>query len=395
MSQSSARLAIVTTHPIQYYAPFFRFLAQNCSMQLKVYYTWSQSKAGNTFDRDFGRTIGWDIPLCEGYDYEFIDNVARKPGIDHFLGIDNPLLLNSIEEWKPSAILIIGWNFKSHLSAMRHFKGRLPVLFRGDSTLIDEKPGLRKRLRRIFLTWVYKHIDYALYVGKLNKDYFRAHGLKESQLRFVPHAIDNDRFGEGDGAAIQEAVALRRNLGMGEKDIVFLFAGKMEPKKDPFFMLRLANKLTSKELRFLMVGNGKLEQELKKQAKADSRIIFLDFQNQQRMPVIYRMGDIFVLPSKGPGETWGLAVNEAMASSRPVIVSNKVGCAPDLVQENETGWVFNVGDEGELTMIHLLPEKISDVGLLRDLGRQSLTKVQQYSYKVAANNLMQLMESLN
>ncbi len=64
------------------------------------------------------------------------------------------------------------------------------------------------------------------------------------------------------------------------------------------------------------------------------------------MPILYRLGNVFCLPSKGPGETWGLAVNEAMASSRPVIVSNKVGCAADLVSEGANGYLFNYNDKG-------------------------------------------------
>jgi hypothetical protein len=74
------------------------------------------------------------------------------------------------------------------------FQGKVPVLFRGDSTLLNEQPGVRKKVRRIFLRWVYKHIDHALYVGTNNKQYFLTHGLKEHQLHYVPHAIDNERF---------------------------------------------------------------------------------------------------------------------------------------------------------------------------------------------------------
>ena len=166
------RLAIVTTHPIQYYAPLFRLLTKEPGMELKIFYTWSQTQKGPKYDTDFGKMIEWDIPLLDGYSYEFVENVAADPGVHHFRGIDNPALNNKITEWGPDFLLVIGWNFKSHLSCMRYFKGKIPVLFRGDSTLLDEKPGLKKILRRIFLKWIYRHADYALYVGKNNHDYF-------------------------------------------------------------------------------------------------------------------------------------------------------------------------------------------------------------------------------
>ena len=82
----------------------------------------------------------------------------------------------------PDFLMVIGWNFRSHLGSMRYFKGKIPVCFKGDSTLLDEKPGLKRKLRRIFLRWVYSKVDYALYVGKNNHDYFRIHGLRENQL---------------------------------------------------------------------------------------------------------------------------------------------------------------------------------------------------------------------
>jgi glycosyltransferase involved in cell wall biosynthesis len=388
------RLAIVTSHPIQYYAPFFRLLAKEPGIELKVYYTWSQSQQGAKFDRDFGKMIDWDIPLLDGYQHEFVNNKAKDPGVHHFNGIINPDLNNKITEWNPDFLLIIGWNFRSHFACMRYFKGRVPVLFKGDSTLLDEKPGLKKILRRIFLRWVYSKVDYALYVGKNNHDYFYKHGLRENQLYFLPHAVDNKRFNGPDNYEF-DAKQWRRELGIGDGDLVVLFAGKLEPKKDPDFMLRLAKNLPDPRLKMIIVGNGKSEDELKMKGSKDNRIIFLDFQNQQKMPLVYRLADIFVLPSRGPGETWGLAVNEAMACKRPVIVSSKCGCVPDLVEENITGWVFEPGEEGDQKIKDLLNRILDKRSLLDSMGDQAWQKLQPYSYPKAIEKIKQLLENIN
>src|SRR5579875_1397644 len=199
------KLAIIATHPVQYNAPWFRLLAQKTSLQIKVFYTWSQSSQGAKYDPGFGKTIEWDVPLLEGYEYVFVDNIAKDPGSHHFKGVNNPTIIKDIEQWQPDALLVIGWSYKSHLACMRYFKGRVPVLFRGDSTLLDEKPGIKRWMRRLFLTYVYSFVDHALYVGTNNKNYFLAHGLKERQLHFVPHAIDNNRF--GNAAAYYEKAA--------------------------------------------------------------------------------------------------------------------------------------------------------------------------------------------
>jgi glycosyltransferase involved in cell wall biosynthesis len=331
------RLAIVTTHPIQYNAPWFKLLAAESGLSIKVFYTWEQSQKNEKYDPGFGKVIGWDIPLLEGYDYTFVKNIAPQPGSHHFKGIDNPTLISEIEQWGADSVLVFGWPFKSHLACLRYFKGKIPVLFRGDSTLLDEQQGIKKLLRRMFLRYVYRHIDYALYVGTNNKAYFRAHGLKEKQLCHVPHAIDNDRFSQPDDKYTIEADIWRAELQLADDNFVLLFAGKLEAKKDPGFMLQLAKALQAPHYRFVIAGNGPMEQQLKEAAVHDKRIIFIDFQNQQQMPVLYRMAHVFILPSKGPGETWGLAINEAMACGRPVVSTTLTGGAIDLINNNRTG----------------------------------------------------------
>jgi glycosyltransferase involved in cell wall biosynthesis len=386
------RLAIVTTHPIQYYAPLFRLLASEPEIDLRVFYTWSQTQLGTKYDRDFDKMIEWDIPLLDGYSFEFVNNSAKDPGVHHFNGIINPELNIRIREWNPDFLLMIGWNFRSHLSCMRYFKGRIPILFKGDSTLLDEQPGTKRILRRIFLKWVYSKVDYALYVGKNNRDYFYKHGLKENQLVFVPHAVDNNRF-KGTGIFDVEAKQWRGELGLKDDDLVLLFAGKLESKKDPDFMIRLAEKLQDPRLKLIIVGNGKLEEELKVRASTDKRIVFLPFQNQQKMPLVYRIGDIFVLPSRGPGETWGLAINEAMACNRPVIVSSKCGCAPDLVDEGITGWVFEPGEEGDLNINKTIREILRDRTILESMGENAWQKLQTYSYPIVVEKIMDLLKN--
>jgi glycosyltransferase involved in cell wall biosynthesis len=225
---------------------------------------------------------------------------------------------------------------------MRHFKGKLPVWFRGDSTLLDEPKAfsVKKIFRRIFLSWVYKHADKAFYVGTNNKNYFKAHGLRQNQLIYAPHAVDNGRFLDLSGEKEKKAQKWRSDIGFSKEDYVLLYAGKLELKKNPFFLIDLSNKLLGDKYKFLIVGNGKLEKKLKIASKNDKRFIFLNFQNQSQMPIVYRLADFFILPSIGPGESWGLALNEALACGTKVLASNKCGGTIDLISETN-GLVFN------------------------------------------------------
>jgi glycosyltransferase involved in cell wall biosynthesis len=392
MTKPTLRLAIVTTHPIQYNAPWFRLLAADSQVEPMVFYTWSQSAAGAKYDPDFGRQIEWDIPLLDGYAYKFVNNTARKPGSHHFSGIVNPGLIKEIEQWGADAILVFGWNFRSHLQCLRHFHGKVPILFRGDSTLLDEVAGLRTSARRIFLKWVYRHIDYALYTGSNNREYFSIHGLKNDQLVFAPHAIDNDRFSANEPRLAAEALAWRRQLGIRDEDIVLLFAGKFETKKNPAFLLELARAIGDPRLKIVLVGNGVLEDQLRSAAAADTRILFLDFQNQQKMPVVYRLGDLFILPSRGPGETWGLAVNEAMACGRPVLVSSKTGCAVDLVKNTRNGIVFDPDDCR--SCVDLLSQLLANRDRLKPMGDRSKEMIGHYTFQTIIDSIHSVMNKI-
>ena len=297
------RLAIVTTHPIQYYAPLFRLMQKRNAIELKVFYTWGSAVLRNKYDPGFNQAIEWDIPLLEGYEYEFCENISVEPGSHHYKGIDNPHLIRSILEYRATHILVLGWNFKSHLKLLRYFKGKIPVLFRGDSTLLDQPHGFSFKglARKLYLNWVYGHVDVALYVGSANKAYFKNAGLKEGQLVFAPHAIDNMRFADADGTYEAEAILWRKQLNIKTEELVFLFAGKFEEKKSPAALIRAFKQIKLPHARLLMIGNGELETALRQEAALDDRIIFLPFQNQSRMPVVYRLGNVYVLPSSGPG----------------------------------------------------------------------------------------------
>jgi glycosyltransferase involved in cell wall biosynthesis len=124
-----------------------------------------------------------------------------------------------------------------------------------------------------------------------------------------------------------------------------------------------------------------MEGDLIADAGDHTRVHFLGFQNQSRMPVVYRLGDIFVLPSRGPGETWGLAVNEAMACGCPVIVTSRVGCAPDLV-DRTNGRVVPPDDADALA--HGLNELLASQDQLQPMRHRSAKRIKDWSIDVAA-----------
>jgi len=345
------RLAFVVSHPVQYYVPLYRRLAQREDISIKVFYTWHQG-ATAVNDSGFERAIQWDVPLVDGYDHELVPNEARRQGTHRFLGLRNPSLVDRLLDWNPDVVHVTGYAWLAHLLCLRTLhRRRIPVLFRGDSHLLDEpRRGARWWMKRAALYTVYSWPAVCLYVGQANKAYYKAFGVPAGRLRYCPHSIDTGRFCEPAERLESEARAWRDELGLNKGQLVLLYAGKFEHKKRPLELMRAVREFAPAHVTLVMVGAGELETEVRAlAARNPERFYVLPFQNQSRMPLVYRIGDLCILPS-GHGETWGLAVNEALACGRPVIVSDKVGCAADLV-ERDCGWVFPSEDWRELGRI--------------------------------------------
>jgi len=371
------KLAIITTHPIQYNAPFFKLLSAGNKVQARVFYTWGRAVLEKKYDPGFNKTIEWDIPLLEGYDYEFLENTSKDPGSHHFNGIINPAILTRINEFGPDVVLVYGWKFKSHLQVLRHYKNKKPVWFRGDSVLLNERPGFKSFVKGMVLNWVYKHIDVAFYAGTNNRIYFEKSGLQPAQLTAAPHAVENERFGNSPGRYREGAAGFREQLKIGSNDLVFLYAGKLIPTKDIGTLIKAFARIKKMGVHLVIVGNGPEEASLKAKMAVVSNLHFLDFQNQAIMPAVYHLCDIFVLPSVG--ETWGLSVNEAMAAGKAILVSDRCGCAIDLVKNGENGYIFKAGDEQDLFEKMLL---LTETGSqLKQMQGNSFVMIGEYTFR--------------
>ena len=336
------RLAIVLSHPTQYYSPWFRWMGTHTRLDFRVFYLW---EFGVTEQRDpqFGARFKWDVDLLSGYDHEFVPNVAHDPGTHRFNGLHNPELDARLRAWHPDAVLLFGYAWRPHLGLIR--RPPAPLIFRGDSHLIGHSPSWLKRcvLRRVFarfaaITWV----------GQANRDYFLTFGVPETRLHFAPHCVDADRFVR-DAACVATAKRLREELDLGGRKVV-LFAGKLLPAKQPGALLEAFLRLAPADYALVFVGDGPERAALETRAATQPGCVvrFLPFANQTEMPSRYALADLFVLPSRGLYETWGLAVNEAMHLGVPCLVSDRVGCQRDLVTEGETGWVFPATDSSAL-----------------------------------------------
>jgi glycosyltransferase involved in cell wall biosynthesis len=378
------RLAFVTSHPIQYYAPLFRTLAQR--LDLVVFFAHranpsDQARAG------FGIEFEWDINLLSGYTHEFLHNVAIQPAIDRFSGCNTPEIGKCFQEGRFDAVLVQGWYLKSFLQAVIAGKRlRIPVLARGDSHLDEPRSVLTRAAKSVVYPAFLRLFDAALYVGERSRAYWRRYGYPSSRLFFSPHCVDTAWFAAR--ATSQARADLRARLGIEARTKVVLFAGKLVDSKRPMDVVAAAARLRAEGwgVCVLVAGAGPLEGELSAAARTVGvPFHLLGFCNQTAMPQAYAAADVLVLPSDGR-ETWGLVANEALACGCPIVLSNVVGSAPDLAADCSAGRVFTMGN------VVALADAIADLLNHPPAPHQIAAKSAAYSLEHAADGILEAAE---
>ena len=423
------KLAILTSHPIQYQTPLFQLLAKQPEIDLTVYFCWDFGVSEPTYDSGFGKEIKWDISLLEGYKYKFLKNYSFKPS-SKFWGQVNPGIIkelilgtsdvhningnfgtSDVQLKKTNAILTYGWNsFSNWLAFLTAFLKKIPVFLHAENPLNQEllKPKWKIKIKKIVLGWLFKRISAFLYIGEENKKFYQYYGVPEDKLFFAPYAVDNKRFIEARKSLSKNRKLLRKELRIDEKDIVILFVGKLIYKKHPFDLLRAYELLNMgksdlpninvnvrrsdfQKFNLIFVGDGILRPELENYVKEYNlkNVHFTGFKNQTEIPKYYALSDILVLPS-GVGETWGLVVNEAMCFGLPIIVSGVVGCGPDLVKHGENGYIYPVGNIEKLT--DYLEDLIKNPEKRKSFGKKSFEIIQEYTYEKDIKGILEALK---
>ena len=364
------RLAILTSHPIQYQAPLFRKLAAAPEAELLVIFR--KKLQGGYFDKEFDRKIVWDVPLLNGYRSIFL-NFPWSVG-------------SVLRKEKPNVLIVYGWNAFSNWQAIWFAVCRkIPFFIYGESPLNQEilKKNILWLFRKPLLRFLFQKAAGCFYIGEENRKFYEHFGVPREKLFFTPYAVENERFVHS--VVGSKKLEIRKRLNINKDDVVILFVGKLIPKKRPSDLLKAYELLvTDHELKIiphlLFVGDGLLRGGLEKYSSGHNlkNVHFIGFKNQTELPLYYATSDIFVLPS-GMGETWGLVVNEVMCLGLPIIVSDVVGCGPDLVYHGRNGYIFPVGDTEELAMV--LFGLIKDQSLRKKFGEESSKIIKNYSYK--------------
>lgn len=388
------RIAIIATHPIQYQAPWYRALAESSEIEAEVFFC-HKATPQEQADAGFGVTFDWDTSLLEGYPHRFMSNVAKIPTIATFAGLDTPEIKEIIARMRYDAVVVHGWNYKAAWQAIRTcWQTKTPIMVRGDSHLLTYRHPLKKKLKRLVYRKFIPKFDACLAVGELSRDYYLYYGARADRVFIVPHVIDERSFKSDMAYLSERRKVLRGQWQLEDGAAVFLFAGKFIEQKRPLDFLRAIRIAVTSGVPImgLMVGDGPLRGACEKYAvEKKIPVHFTGFLNQSEIASAYIASDVLVMTSEG--ETWGLVVNEAMICGRPCVVSDAVGCWPDMILPGETGAVFPKGDVGALGT--LMVELSIDQPRLKVMGNKARDRSHMFSVESAVNGLVQAVTAVS
>jgi glycosyltransferase involved in cell wall biosynthesis len=385
------RVACLVSHPIQYQAPLFRYIAARPGIELTVFFL-SDLSVHAYRDSGFGVDVKWDVPLLDGYRHEFLPRVGSWSGLSFWRPWTFGLRAR-LRRGRFDALWVHGYAHRGCLAGIAAAKSlNIPVMLRGESNLLSETDdALKLGVKRIAMPALLRTCDAVLAIGRLNREYYLHYGVEPGRIFPMPYAVDNEFFRTAAERARPDRERLRAELGLQPGRPVILFASKMQPHKRAADLLEAYAQLSS-DAHLVFTGDGEERAKLERRAhelKLDS-IRFIGFRNQSELPSLYDLCDLFVLPSEH--EPWGLVVNEAMNAGKPVIVSDRVGAGPDLVEDGVTGSVYRTRDIDALT--DCLRRLIDSPEHRAAMGARALEQVSRLDFAADRDGLLAALDSI-
>ncbi len=388
MRRDPVRLAHIVSHPIQYFAPLYRELADRAEVDLTVYFC-SDRTAGAFQDPGFGRVVQWDTPLLEGYRWRILPSARGAPIPHGFAWRPNIDVVREVASGAYDALWVHGYMHATTWLAVAAARARgMTVLLRDEQTLLDRRPAHRVALKEGPLRALFASCA-GLYIGEQNRRYLLRYGMPERRLFFAPYCVDNAFFRREERTLRPKRDEIRRSLGVEDDAPVVLFTGKLIEKKQPLRLIEAFGRVRRTRPCWLLVaGDGPLRAIAETLARENGipGVRFLGFLNQSELPRAYVAADLFVLPSSRQ-ETWGLVVNEAMNFGLPLVVSDRVGCAADLVEEGRNGFI--VPHTSTDALAEAIARLVDDADLRQRFGRRSRARVGLYSVERAADGIVE------
>lgn len=381
---------VLCSHPVQYMSPVLRRLAQHPQVDLRVGYC-SLRGAKATYDPEFAATVKWDVPLLEGYEWTEIPN--QGSGSESFFGLCNFGIWKLIRRGQFDAIICLTGYIRASFW-IAFFAARATgtaFLFGTDANSLAPRDSRSWKILAKKLLWprLYSLADQVVVPSTASYDLMRNLGISEARITLTPYSVDNDWWIEQSSRVDRAAVL--RSWSIAPEASVILFCAKLQPWKRPLDLLRAFALAAVPGSALVFAGEGPLRSQLETEAISlgiAERVHFLGFVNQSQLPFIYTASDLLVLPSEY--EPFAVVVNEASCCGCPVIASDRVGAALDLIAPVNPSFIYPCGNVEALAQV--LKGALADPVVLTKYGRASRQRMETWSIR---ENIVGTVEAIS
>ncbi len=378
------KLAIITTHPIQYQIPLFKIL-KKFGIEAYVFFASRHGMSLKNKDPEFLKKIKWNNEKYSLSGYRSFFSKNQKRNIDDFkLSFDE--IENKLKKEKFEHILILGWNNLHYLKSFYYaLKLNIKIILRVETNLKSQVNIFKKIIKFIFLRFLFKNITYFLSIGKLNRQFYLSHNIHQKKIFPAPYFVDNKFF----SLKITKN-NIKKKFRLEDKKII-LFVGKLIDRKNPIEFLKLAKQYQTKtNYHFIIIGDGYLKKDCKNFIKKNrlENVSLKGFVNQRELRKYYKMSELMIVTSLY--ETWGLVINEAFCFQVPVICTSKCGAAKDLIINGKTGYTYKSGNLNQLK--NRLKFILNDKKLRKKMSLNIKNHIKKYSIVKTVESLLKIFD---
>ena len=365
------RVAVVSPEPTPYRSPLLDRVAAHPDVDLTVIYA-ARTVAGRT----------WTVE--PQHHAVFLDGVT-VPGLRDVFRHDYPVtpgIWRALREAQPDCVVVSGWSTFASQAAIGWCRARhVPYLLLVESHDAGPKPGWRRRVKETVVPPVVRGAASVLVTGSLAAESMRALGAAPTRIRVFANTVDVERFGEEARELEGRRTELRERFNLSEDDVVVLTVARLAPEKGIDTLVHAA---ASAGLPILAVGEGPERARLERFAgELGVRATFTPLPWESVVQA-YAAADVFALLSRH--EPWGVVVNEAAACGLPLVLSDRVGAAGDLLRDGENGMLVPPDDVDAAA--DALRRLAGGPELRRSMGTRSRELAAGFGYEPSVENLV-------
>jgi len=325
------------------------------------------------------------VPVLSGYPYRFIRNLARHDSRG-FWSRNNPAMVPYIFCNKSRYVLIHGYDtLSSWYVYFAALWSRKIIIWRGET--IESKEGgwtLTKFIKALVLPLYFRGCSTVLYSCISNYECLEKYVPKHKLVSF-PCAVDNDFFQKNRIEDADELRELRLENGLPEDHMVIASCSRLTKRKRIDLNIKAIAKMRDRNVSLLLIGDGPERETL--QAMANSlgvNVVVTGFVGQVKVAKLFSVVDVFVLLSSYDASP--KALNEAMSFPIPLVVSDGVGTARDLVREGINGYIYRDGEEDAL--VEYFNQFAENPDTRVEMGRENANLLKNYSFDTNVLNLV-------